>query len=187
MPENTVLTAEQVKMVEDNMGLVHGVIRDRIHDPYRLGILKMDDLVQIGYEGLCKAARSFKPGGKGQFSTYASRVIFNKLCDAINYTTVRNRRETLSEQPFLEGKTAVEAIEPSQIGNVFVVLEKATAGAGKSVQKGAKALAMRAEGYSSKEICLALNAAPGTIRMYITRARIYLMDVPELKMLAAAM
>lgn len=50
------LTQEQQKKVEQNMRLVGKVIKDKVHGTNQLGIYSYDDIVQIGYIGLCKAA-----------------------------------------------------------------------------------------------------------------------------------
>ena len=50
------LNAEAQRKVEENLGLVHKVINDKVHGPYQMGIYSRDDLFQIGCIGLCKAA-----------------------------------------------------------------------------------------------------------------------------------
>ena len=47
------LTQEQQKKVEQNMRLVGKVIKDKVHGTNQLGIYSYDDIVQIGYIGLC--------------------------------------------------------------------------------------------------------------------------------------
>ena len=65
------LTAEERSIVEDNMGLVGRVIKDKVHLPS--GLFTYEDLFQIGCIGLCKAAATDRGGC---FSTYAYRCIF---------------------------------------------------------------------------------------------------------------
>lgn len=74
------LSEERQKKVEENLGLVHKVINDKVHGPYQLGIYSREDLFQIGCIGLCKAAATDKGGN---FSTYAYRLIWNQICDAL--------------------------------------------------------------------------------------------------------
>ena len=50
------MTNEQRKIVEDNMGLVGKVIKDKVHGIGQPGVYSYDDLFQIGCIGLCKAA-----------------------------------------------------------------------------------------------------------------------------------
>ena len=62
------------------MGLVGKVIKDKVHGLGQAGMLSYDDLFQIGCIGLCKAAATDKGG---TFSTYAYRLIWNEICDAL--------------------------------------------------------------------------------------------------------
>ena len=85
------LSEENQRKVEENLGLVHKVINDKVHGPYQLGIYTREDLFQIGCIGLCKAAATDKGGN---FSTYAYRLIWNQICDALIYSTRRQANET---------------------------------------------------------------------------------------------
>lgn len=73
------LNDAQRKQVEENIGLVGKVIKDKVHGVNGLGIYTYDDLFQIGCIGLCKSAATDKGGC---FSTYAYRLIWNRnlLC-----------------------------------------------------------------------------------------------------------
>ena len=82
-----ILTAEQREKVQQNIRLVRKVINDKVHGPYQLGIYTYDDIFQIGCIGLCKAAATDKGG---TFSTYAYRLIWNEICDALIYSTRRS-------------------------------------------------------------------------------------------------
>lgn len=53
------LTDAERQRVEENMALVGRVIKDCVHQ-YSHGVYDYDDLMQIGYMGLCKAVR--RPG-----------------------------------------------------------------------------------------------------------------------------
>lgn len=70
------LTQPQQRKVEQNLGLVGKVIKDKVHNPGQNSIYSYDDLYQIGCIGLCKAAYSDKGGC---FSTYAYRLIWNEI------------------------------------------------------------------------------------------------------------
>ena len=56
------LTQPQQRKVEQNLGLVGKVIKDKVHNPGQNSIYSYDDLYQIGCIGLCKAAYSDKGG-----------------------------------------------------------------------------------------------------------------------------
>lgn len=80
------LTKEQQKLVEDNLGLVGKVIKDKVHGLDTMYFYAYDDLFQIGCIGLRKAAMKDKGGC---FSTFAYRLIWNEICDALAYATKR--------------------------------------------------------------------------------------------------
>ena len=88
------LTVEQQEMVEQNLGLVHKVIHDKLHRPYQVGLFTYDDFFQIGCIGLCKAVATDKGG---TFSTYAYRLIWNEICDALIYATRRQEHEEVCD------------------------------------------------------------------------------------------
>ena len=187
MPKQNRLTEHQQQIVEENMGLVGKVITERVLAPDKLGLFTRGDLFQIGCEGLCKAAASFKDNGKGQFSTFAYRVIHNHIIDAMRYSTLRSSREIVTDQvdqdeyelPVLPGKNMFK--------EVYAILDTATLSASGPIRNGAKALVMRADGFSAKEICKTLDASPSKVRMWISRARKYLINDPDLAALAAGM
>ena len=72
------LTELQQRKMEENLGLVGQVIRDRVHGADQIGIFSYDDLFQFGCIGLCKAVQTDRPG-KDAFSTYAYRIIYNEI------------------------------------------------------------------------------------------------------------
>ena len=86
------LSQEQQKKVEKNMRLVGKVIKDKVHGTNQLGIYSYDDIVQIGYIGLCKAAYTDKGGC---FSTYAYRLIWHEISDALICANRLGDREIL--------------------------------------------------------------------------------------------
>ena len=88
------LTERQQRIVEENMGLVGRVIKDKVHGLGQEGTFTYDDLFQIGCIGLCKAAATDKGGC---FSTYAYRLIWNEICDTLVKTTRINQNETVME------------------------------------------------------------------------------------------
>ena len=61
-------TPEIQQKVKDNMGLVGKVIKDKVHNLNGSGFYSYEDLYQIGYIGLCKAALTDKGGWNCQES-----------------------------------------------------------------------------------------------------------------------
>ena len=164
------LNEEQKKKVEENMGLVGKVIKDKIHGAGQMGIYSYEDLMQIGYIGLCKAAYTDKGGC---FSTYAYRIIYNTLMDAITQINRQNSYETAAD--YLEGWNNEETYSNqhayTELKYVLKELEKK---APKGIRKGIQALMLSAEGYSSAEIGKILQASQNKVRVWINRARKYL-------------
>lgn len=172
------LNAEQQRKVEENLGLVHKVINDKVHGPYYLGIYSREDLFQIGCMGLCKAAATDKGGN---FSTYAYRLIWNQICDALIYSTRRMAVETPYDNlPLLPEN----ADEPTTVGyDLEVALNKAEADAPPSTVKGIRALKLMSEGYTCKEIGEMMNAGDKLVCAWISKARKFLRsrsDIAEL-------
>ena len=142
------LDTAQRKKVEENVGLVHKVITDKVHGPYSSGIYSREDLFQIGCIGLCKAAVTDKGGC---FSTYAYRLIWNEICDElIRSSRVWSREMTVEAVPDTVSENTERHPELRLlINDVFVESGKA---APVSTQKGLTALRLMADGYTSREI-----------------------------------
>lgn len=173
------LNAEQQKKVENNVGLVHKVIGDKVHGPYYLGIYSREDLFQIGCIGLCKAAATDKGGN---FSTYAYRLIWNQICDALIYSTRRMGAETPYETlPMLPEGTD----EPTTVGyDLENALKKAEADAPPSTAKGIRALRLMSEGYTCKEIGQMMDAGDNLVCAWMSKARKFLRNRPDIAELA---
>ena len=174
------LTKEQQKKVEENMGLVGKVIRDKVHGTNRLGIYTYDDIFQIGCIGLCKAAATDKGGC---FSTYAYRLIWNQICDALIYATRRQETELLISDELLQVEAAGEEHFSTLQYDLETALVSVRNSASPSIQKGIDALQLMSQGYSSEEIGAKLNAAPNVIRALASKARKHLKNCPEMQAL----
>lgn len=175
-----ILTAQQQRKVEENMGLVGRVIQDKVHWPYQFGIYSHDDLYQIGCIGLCKAAATDKGGC---FSTYAYRLIWNEICDALIYSSRRRDMEVLGEDlPFLIEETVAEF--PELRMGIYGALELVEADAPPSTLKGIRALILMSKGYTSREIGEQMNASAKLVCAWISKARKFLRSRPEMKSLA---
>ena len=89
------LTEQQQKLVEENMGLVGKVIKDKVHGLNNMFFYTYEDLFQIGCIGLSKAAATDKGG---VFSTYAYRLIWMKY-DAL--IIIKHAAETTADGKYL--------------------------------------------------------------------------------------
>lgn len=75
------LSDKQKKLVEANVLLVPLVVKK-----YLVSLeMDFDDMVSIGYYGLCKAALCFNPDRNYAFSTYATKVIISTIKRDIEY------------------------------------------------------------------------------------------------------
>lgn len=173
------LTKEQQRIVEENLGLVHKVINDKVHGPYQLGIYSRDDLYQIGCIGLCKAAATDKGGN---FSTYAYRLIWNQICDALIYSTRRQALETSSEEIPHQMEAPDRFSETAMV--LDAALDRAEAAAPPSTAKGIKALRLKAQGYTCREIGEQMDASDKLVCAWISKARSFLKARPEIAELA---
>lgn len=171
------LTPKQQRVVEENMGLVTKVLKDKVLGRGQEGMFSFEDLQQIGYIGLCKAAATDKGGC---FSTYAYRLIWNEICDALIKATRISQREQLLDP--VEIQAAVKYNAPLDLIDACdheMVMEQIRSRATGVTAKGILCLELSAKGYTSREIGELLDAKPATVRMWMTKGRRFLLDQPE--------
>lgn len=171
------LTPEQQRVVEQNLGLVGKVIKDKVHGIGQSGAFLYDDLFQIGCIGLCKAAATDKGGC---FSTYAYRIIWNEICDALVQATRQSNRECKLDcsAHFQEpGENVQDLLESCELKALLTQVKTDAEGI---VAKGIQCLLLAEEGYSSKELGALFSAEPAAVRMWMTKARRYLKEHPNL-------
>lgn len=175
------MTPEQQKVVEMNMGLVGKVIKDKVHGLSQTGLYSYEDLFQIGCIGLCKAAVTDKGGC---FSTYAYRLIWNEICDELVRSTRTAQREVSIEETSTIASSAPSQWNPVEKVELKQILRQAKKTAPVGVTSGIRCLELMSQGYTSQEIGRIVSANPGTVRMWMTRARKYLSRIPELRQCA---
>lgn len=167
------LTAEQQIIVEENMGLVGKVIKDKVHSS--AGIFTYEDLFQIGCLGLCKAAATDRGGC---FSTYAYRLIWNEICDALIRATRQSQRECCLEEDPAHLMLETRPLDVISRMEMQMVIQRAKERACGTTAKGIECLELACAGYKSKEIGRMMNADPATVRMWMTKARRFMRDQP---------
>lgn len=170
------LTAQQQIKVNKNMGLVGKVIADKIHNNGGYSMYSYEDLFQIGCIGLCKAVATDKGGC---FSTYAYRLIWNEICDALIYSTRRQATEILVDE------NHKDYYESREIGaelkfDMRSALETIKRNASPSIVKGIDALIMSLKGYTAKEIGDKMDAEANLVTAWISKAKKFLKKQPEL-------
>ena len=176
------LNAEAQRKVEENLGLINKVINDKVHGPYHMGIYSREDLFQIGCIGLCKAAATDKGGN---FSTYAYRLIWNQICDALIYSTRRQANEvTYDVSPY-----TAEADENDLALGIAIdqALEKAMLEAPPSTVKGIEAIRLMADGFTCREIGERTGATDKVVAAWISKARKFLKSRKDVLDLAGNM
>ena len=175
------LTEGQRLVVENNMGLVGKVLKDKLHGGNAMAYYSHEDLFQIGCIGLCKAAATDK--GIGCFSTYAYRLIWNEICDALILANKRVASETETDDDLMV--PAGPCFPSAEHLDLKEALKRALKDAPVGFRKGIIAALLMAEGYSSQEVGVRLNMPANTVRALASRARRYiqnrleLADIPE--------
>lgn len=173
------LSQDQRKKADENMKLVGKVIKDKVHGLNQNGIYSYEDLIQIGYIGLCKAVYTDKGGC---FSTYAYRLIWNEICDALIKTNYQYNKEISLE----DASTAkAEYWETDISGELSSALRIVGKRATPAVYNGIKALCHASKGYNSRETGEKMDASDGKVRMWMTRAKRFLQAQPEILELTA--
>lgn len=171
------LTEHQQRVAEANMGLVGKVLKDKVRGLGHEGAFTYEDLFQIGCIGLCKAVATDKGGC---FSTYAYRLIWNEICDALVKTTRINQNETVMEASDILRGAREHIPDPLESCELKQILKSARNSADGVTAKGVQCLMLSAQGYTSNDLSQMFNASPATVRMWMTKARRYLKDFPEL-------
>ena len=169
------LTKEQQKKVEENMGLVYKVLGDKLGSQQAVGCHTREDLFQIGCIGLCKAVATDKGG---TFSTYAYKLIWHEICDALNYAN-RRRVEIVQEEPYAEMLVQPEEKLAELRLDMFSVIGAARRTAPPSTIKGLDAMLLMARGYTCREIGEKLGATDNLVTAWVSKARKYLKGRPQ--------
>lgn len=172
------MTLEQQKIVEENMGMVGKVIKEKVHRLGQSGTPSYDDLFQTGCIGLIKAAMTDKGGC---FSTYAYRLIWNEICDELVRTTKLTQREQVADAIEIMANTTQNSPDPLEASELRHILAQAKGMATGTTAKGIRCLELTIQGYSSQEIAPIVQAEAATVRMWMTKARRFLSNLPELR------
>lgn len=167
------LTELQRRKVEENMGLVGLVIKERVHGIDQIGIFSYDDLFQIGCIGLCKAVQTDKPG-RGAFSTYAYRLIYNEIMTKLDYATLRRREQTTDpdELPCIFLDDDLEQAESCQ--DLLALLDRAEQTATGVTAKGIRAIRLLVRGYTNREVGDLYGVSANNVTAWVAKARRHL-------------
>lgn len=104
------MTDVQINLVEANMRLVPAIIRKYFY----FSETDMDDAIQIGCIGLCKAAEKYNQDSGFKFSTFAASCIVNEIKKELRKKkTAKRDGITVSldaDNPECDGETYMDAI-----------------------------------------------------------------------------
>lgn len=171
------LNEAQRQLVQENMGLVGKVISDKVRGPNQLGIFSYDDIFQIGCIGLVKAAATDKGG---RFSTYAYRLIWHEICDALIYATRRTAMEQTTDPELIPQDFQTSSDLYNSYGELQDILDKAERRTSGVIAKGIRAIRMMADGYTCREIGKQMGANDKNVAAWVSKARKYLKTDPAL-------
>ena len=173
MPLNRI----QQKLVEDNMGLVGAVIKENVKNVNNIGVFTYQDIFQIGCVGLSKAALRYTDGTE-KFSTYAYIYIRNEIFNALDYATVRRRKEDITDTDTVLGLIPAQDDDFAESSfELADMLDAARMRATGVVAKGIDAIKLMAEGYTCCEIGeLMGGVSANNITAWISKARAFLKD-----------
>jgi len=178
------LDDRQRGIVEENIGLIGQVIKDKVWGINGIGIFTYDDLFQFGGVGLCKAAATYTPG-KAKFSTYAYILIRNEIFDALEYASLRRNHE----QPIgVDELSGIHSVLFMDIGaDLNPALDEALSRASGVTAKGIRAIRMLAEGYTHREIGEKMGGvSANNVSAWVARARGFLKADPAISKMKAA-
>jgi len=173
------LTAEQQRLVEDNLGLVVTVLNDCVADHHNHGYLTNDDFIQLGRIGLCKAASTYNPNGAAQFSTYAYILIRNEIYRELEKSSIRMKRATIvdPDDAIFKHSSTGQVADSDLVERLSVL----AATSSETVSKGIRALQLQVQGFSCQEIGLQFGGAPANhVSAWIARAKKSLRQDPAI-------
>lgn len=120
---------------------------------------------------MCKAAQTYQSEYKSAFSTYAYHLIHNKICTQLEYA-VRCGREQATDPAGLPCGRLHDTLEEQEVCRELMhLLDRTEATATGSTAKGIRAIRMRIDGYSSKEIGELLGAPANHVTAWVSKAR----------------
>lgn len=176
------LNEKQKNLVEDNMGLVGTVIKENVRNVNKLGIFTYQDIFQIGCEGLSRAALNYMPG-EDKFSTFAYIYIRNAIFNALDYASVRRKKEDIADAETVFGLMPVQDDNFDDISSELTArLDSARIQATGVAVKGIDAIKLMAEGYTCREIGeLMGGVSANNITAWISKARAFLKNDPYIR------
>lgn len=166
------LTADQQRLVEENLAVVERVLRFDVRAAPCIAGLGYEDLYQEGCVWLCNAALTFDPA-RGSFASYARRVVQNGLVGYCrNALSKYQRTVSLGDlEPTmlaaLEAQNAVSSHTKCETPLLFAAAESQYSGV---TRKGVHALALQVSGIPLTAVATRMSAPPKHVSAWISRA-----------------
>lgn len=123
----------------------------------------------------------------GIFSTYAYRLIWNEICDALNYANKRQSREcACDELPIIVANDGERENLREFHMDIKAALHKAKTLAPPSTQKGIEAMELMSKGYTSREIGEQMHASANLVCAWVSKAKRFLKTRQDISKIAEA-
>lgn len=169
------LSAEQIRMIEENISVIDTVIYKRIIFNNSVFGLEYDDLYQEGCMLICKAAQKYKPNKNCSFKSYAYKVILNGLishCRRIKRQSEINLIYTEKAKKELATKETADNILQDTIIELDIIsfLEDIKTQYSGTARLGIEALAWKVKGFTGAEIAKIYNVKSNNVGAWISRA-----------------
>lgn len=163
------LNDKQRELVVEYRGLVSYVLRKYITIHSSRWEYALEDLYQVGYEGLCIAAENYEPDKGVSYWHFAEIVVRNHL-----YQYCRSINRSL-ESVCLEAATEIQGEDGSMdaviVSSIVSSLDLHKKRYNKTVHRGIEAMWLRSIGYSAQEIKQYYQVPENHIRAWIAKAR----------------
>ena len=166
------LTADQQRLVEENLTIVERVLRFDINANPCVAGLGYEDLYQEGCVWLCNAALTFDPA-RGSFASYARRVVQNGLVGYCR-NVLSQCRHTVSLDDLepavlatLEAQNTVSSHTKCETPLLLAATESQYSGV---TRKGVHALTLQVSGMPLTAVAVRMSAPPNHVSAWISRA-----------------
>ena len=166
------LTADQQRLVEENLTIVERVLRFDINANPCVAGLGYEDLYQEGCIWLCNAALTFDPA-RGSFAFYARRVVQNGLVSYCRSLMGKQSRMVSLDEMESAALAALEVQHSVSYGTECetpLLLAAAESQYSGITRKGVHALALKVSGMPLTAVAVRMSAPPNHVSAWISRA-----------------
>lgn len=145
------------RKLENPGGFIYNIVRKYEHMIDQCPPIDRDDLIQIGWEKLLEAQKSWDESKQAKFTTFAYIVVKNRILDRIRFWNDRTKYEkSYSNNELLKRKALVENDVVSEIAEFEYKIESLP-------DRQRKVASLYMEGYTQEEIGEELGYSQKTI------------------------